>query len=81
MTAPLKTIGGSGEIADVMHDLGRSARAAARAVMLATSAQKDAALAAMAQAVRMRPGPSLPPMPRTWPSQGATAPAPPSSTA
>ena len=56
MTAPLKTIGGSGEIADVMHDLGRSARAAARAVMLATSAQKDAALAAMAQAVRMQAG-------------------------
>jgi len=56
MTAPLKTVGGSGEIAEVMRDLGRRARAAARALMLATSAQKDAALAAMAQAVSAQAG-------------------------
>jgi glutamate-5-semialdehyde dehydrogenase len=54
MTAPLKTIEGSGDIADVMRDLGRGARAAARALALSPSAQKDAALAAMAHAVRMQ---------------------------
>ena len=54
MTAPLKTIEGSGDIADVMRDLGRGARAAARALALAPSAQKTAALAAMAHAVRMQ---------------------------
>ncbi|MEA2986920.1 MAG: hypothetical protein QOD94_3174, partial [Alphaproteobacteria bacterium] len=32
MTAPLKTVEGSGDIADVMRDLGRGARAAARAL-------------------------------------------------
>jgi glutamate-5-semialdehyde dehydrogenase len=52
MTAPLKTIEGSGEIADVMRGLGRGARAGAQALALATSAQKNAALAAMAKAVR-----------------------------
>src|SRR5829696_617333 len=52
MTAPLKTIEGSGEIADVMRELGRGARSAARALALATPAQKDTALAAMAEAVR-----------------------------
>ena len=54
MTAPLKTIEGSGDIADVMRELGRGARAAARALALAPPAQKNAALAAMAQAVRMQ---------------------------
>ncbi len=54
MTAPLKTIEGSGDIADVMRDLGRGARAAARALALAPAAQKNAALAAMAHAVRMQ---------------------------
>jgi glutamate-5-semialdehyde dehydrogenase len=54
MTAPLKTIEGSGDIADVMRDLGRGARAAARALALAPSAQKNAALTAMANAVRMQ---------------------------
>ena len=52
MTAPLKTIEASGEIADVMRDLGRGARMAARALALATPARKNAALAAMAEAVR-----------------------------
>jgi len=54
MTAPLKTIEGSGEIAEVMRALGRGAKAAARALALAPTAQKDAALAAMAKAVRGR---------------------------
>ena len=52
MTAPLKTIEGSGDIAEVMRALGRGAKAAARALALAPAAQKDAALAAMAKAVR-----------------------------
>ena len=50
MTAPLKTIEGSGDIAAVMRTLGCGAKAAARALALAPAAQKDAALAAMAQA-------------------------------
>jgi glutamate-5-semialdehyde dehydrogenase len=54
MTAPLKTVEGSGDIADVMRDLGRGARAAARALAPASAAQKNAALAAMAHAVRMQ---------------------------
>ncbi len=52
MTAPLKTIEGSGDIADVMRALGRGARAAARALTLTPAPQKNAALSAMAKAVR-----------------------------
>jgi glutamate-5-semialdehyde dehydrogenase len=52
MTAPLKTIEGSGDIAETMRALGRGAREAARALALASSAQKDAALAAMAKQVQ-----------------------------
>jgi glutamate-5-semialdehyde dehydrogenase len=51
MAAPLKTIEGA-DTATLMRDIGRAARAAARALALAPSAQKDAALAAMAAAVR-----------------------------
>src|SRR6476620_4824239 len=54
MTAPLKTIEGSGDIAEVMRALGRGARAAARALARATPGQKNMALAAMARAVRMQ---------------------------
>jgi glutamate-5-semialdehyde dehydrogenase len=54
MTAPLKTIEGSGDIAEVMRALGRGARAAARALARATPGQKNMALAAMAKAVRMQ---------------------------
>jgi glutamate-5-semialdehyde dehydrogenase len=54
MTAPLKTIEDSGDIAEVMRALGTGARAAARALALAPSAQKNGALAAMARAVRMQ---------------------------
>ncbi len=39
---------------DTMHDIGRRARAAARVLALATAAQKDTALAAMADAIRAR---------------------------
>jgi glutamate-5-semialdehyde dehydrogenase len=52
MTAPLKTVDSSGDIAAVMRDIGRAAKAAARALALTPSARKDAALAAMAKALR-----------------------------
>jgi glutamate-5-semialdehyde dehydrogenase len=52
MTAPLKSIDGTGDIAATMMALGARAKAAARVVALAPAAQKDRALAAMAQAVR-----------------------------
>jgi glutamate-5-semialdehyde dehydrogenase len=51
VAAPLKTVEGS-DIAALMHDMGQRAKAAARTLALATTAQKDAALAAMAQAMR-----------------------------
>src|SRR5690242_8786535 len=51
MTAPLKSIEGT-PIADAMADLGRRAKAAARTLALSASAQRDAALSAMAKAGR-----------------------------
>jgi glutamate-5-semialdehyde dehydrogenase len=51
VAAPLKTVEGS-DIAALMHAMGQRAKEAARALALATTAQKDAALAAMAQAMR-----------------------------
>ncbi len=53
MTAPLKSIEGT-DIAGLMRELGRRAKAAARVLALAPAAQKDQALAAMAQAIRAR---------------------------
>jgi glutamate-5-semialdehyde dehydrogenase len=50
MTVPLKTIEAVPEV--IMPEIGRRARAAARLLALASTAQKDAALAAMAEAVR-----------------------------
>src|SRR4051794_27796068 len=52
MTAPLKTIEAKGDIAGVMRELGRGARAAARRLALAAPEQKNMALAAMAKAMR-----------------------------
>jgi len=52
MTAPLKTIEGSGDIAATMRNIGQQAKAAARVLALASTAQKDRALAAMAAAIR-----------------------------
>ena len=52
MTAPLKSIEGTGDIAATMAEIGRRARAAARVLALAPTAQKDRALAAMARAIR-----------------------------
>src|SRR6266566_1696159 len=58
MTAPLKTIEGR-DIAAAMREIGARAKAAARTLALAPSAQKDAALAAMADAIRARTQPIL----------------------
>src|SRR3981189_3104414 len=52
MTAPLKTVESTSDIAGLMHDIGRRARAAARVLALAGTAQKDQALAAMAAQLR-----------------------------
>jgi len=52
MTAPLKTVEAPGDIATVMRDIGSRAKRAARALALATPADKARALAAMAAAVR-----------------------------
>jgi glutamate-5-semialdehyde dehydrogenase len=52
MTAPLKSIEGTGDIAAAMAEIGRKARAAARALALASTAQKDDALGRMAAAIR-----------------------------
>ncbi len=52
MTAPLKSIDGTGDIVATMTLLGSRAKAAARTIALTPAAQKDRALAAMAQAVR-----------------------------
>jgi len=54
MTTPLLKIDGSGDVAAVMRELGQGARAAARALALASPAQKNQALAAMAKAVRLQ---------------------------
>ena len=54
MNAPLKAIDGQGKakLEAAMRDIGRDARAAARALALAPAAQKNRALAAMAKAIR-----------------------------
>jgi glutamate-5-semialdehyde dehydrogenase len=52
MTAPLKTLEGTADIAAVMREIGAQAKAAARVLALASAEQKDKALAAIAQAIR-----------------------------
>jgi glutamate-5-semialdehyde dehydrogenase len=52
MTAPLKAVEKSGDIAAVMGDIGARAKAAGRRLALASTADKDRALAAMAAAIR-----------------------------
>jgi glutamate-5-semialdehyde dehydrogenase len=52
MTASFKTIEGTADIAGLMREIGAQAKGAARALALAPPAQKDRALAAMAQAIR-----------------------------
>jgi glutamate-5-semialdehyde dehydrogenase len=53
MTAPLKSIEGR-DIAEAMREIGARAKAAARTLALAPAAQKDGALAAIANAIRAR---------------------------
>jgi len=53
MSAPLKTIEAYGDIAAVMRTIGANARAAGRILALAAAEQKNRALSAMAQAVRV----------------------------
>lgn len=52
MSAPLKALDGAPDLTALMADLGAGARRAARVLALAPSEQKDAALAAMAAAIR-----------------------------
>src|SRR5437879_6698341 len=52
MTAPFKTIEGTPDIAGLMREIGRHAKAAARVLALAAAGQKDKALAAIADAIR-----------------------------
>jgi glutamate-5-semialdehyde dehydrogenase len=52
MTASLKAIDGSADLPSLMNDLARAARAAARALALAPTEQKNLALAAMERAIR-----------------------------
>jgi glutamate-5-semialdehyde dehydrogenase len=52
MSAPLKSIEGSSDIAAAMGEIGRRARTAARALALAPADQKNRALGAMAAAIR-----------------------------
>jgi glutamate-5-semialdehyde dehydrogenase len=52
MNAPLKAVDSSSTLTATMHAIGRDARGAARALALASPAQKNRALAAMAKAIR-----------------------------
>ena len=52
MSAPLQSIEPGGDLAAVMHRIGADARAAARILSLASAAEKNRALHAMAEALR-----------------------------
>jgi glutamate-5-semialdehyde dehydrogenase len=52
MNVPLQAVGRTGKLEAAMRALGREVREAARAVALAPAAQKNRALAAMAEAIR-----------------------------
>ena len=52
MTAPLKSVDPAASVADLMQDIGRRARKAARVLALAPAPQKEQALLAMAEAIR-----------------------------
>jgi glutamate-5-semialdehyde dehydrogenase len=52
MTAPLKAIDGTDDLAALMSDIGRRAKAAARILALAPAEQKARALGAIAKAIR-----------------------------
>ncbi len=52
MTAPLKAVDRSADLADLMADLAKAARSAARTLALSSTEQKNRALDAMARAIR-----------------------------
>jgi len=52
VAAPLKTVEGKSDIAAAMREIGQRTRAAARKLALASTAEKNRALAAMATAIR-----------------------------
>src|SRR3989337_2694898 len=52
MAAPLKTVATTPDLAQTMREIGVKARRAARTLALASTAQKNDALAAMAVAIR-----------------------------
>ena len=52
MTASLKAIDGTADLPLLMNDLAHAARAAARALAIAPTEQKNRALAAMERAIR-----------------------------
>jgi glutamate-5-semialdehyde dehydrogenase len=52
MNAPLKAVAGATKLEATMRNIGRDARAAARILAFAPAAQKNRALAAMAEAIR-----------------------------
>jgi glutamate-5-semialdehyde dehydrogenase len=54
MTAPLKTLDPASDLATLMRDIGRKARAAGHALGLAGTDRKNRALGAMADAIRAR---------------------------
>ena len=56
MSAPLKAVENSADVAAVMSGIGQRAKAAGRVLALASTAQKDAALAAMAHEIRAASG-------------------------
>jgi len=56
VSAPLKAVENSADVAAVMSGIGQRAKAAGRVLALASTAQKDAALAAMAHEIRAASG-------------------------
>jgi glutamate-5-semialdehyde dehydrogenase len=54
MSAPLKTVESTSDISGLLHEIGQRAKNAARVLALMPTARKDAALSAMAAAIRDR---------------------------
>ena len=52
MSAPLKTVESTNDISGLLHEIGQRANEAARTLALAPTARKDAALSAMAAAIK-----------------------------
>src|SRR5579885_2975004 len=59
MSAPLKSVDATGDISGAMAAIGRHARSAAKSLALVPASQKNAALRAMAAAVRAQEKPIL----------------------